>query len=124
MSVEKNSSHSDICICCKRSKRQGTFFAVVQRDDGGSGWIYGSWKADVEVFRAASEQGCRRCRFVFEAIQAHGDGVVPPQYDLVCVRNVRDFDLEFTMSADIGIYIRKDADSDWVTLELMRPLGS
>ena len=123
MSVEANSAHFDICACCKRSKRQGTFFAIVQSDDG-LGWEYGHWEADVEVFRAASEQGCRRCGFVFEAIRVHGDGVVSSQYDLILVHNVFNFGFEFTMLAGIRIAIRKRADSDWVVLELMSPLGS
>lgn len=62
----------DQCFCCKLSKTQGTFFALKGFHDR---WEWRPWEANVNKFRAAAGQGCRRCGFVFEVVLTYMDAM-------------------------------------------------
>lgn len=105
--------HSDMCICCKRSKTPGTFFALNVLKGY---WIFDEWAAKVEVFRLAAEQGCHRCRFVFEAVAAHGNGTVQSDCEEILVYNRCS-----EMQADILIRLELQG-GEILLLELLAPM--
>lgn len=61
---------SNKCICCKRSKSGGSFFEVEAVSDyfSATGFEFGHWEADIDVFREASRQGCQRCAVAYDMV--------------------------------------------------------
>ncbi|KAH6622066.1 heterokaryon incompatibility protein-domain-containing protein [Boeremia exigua] len=57
------------CICCRRSKTQGTFFELKKGYLSHRFWA--RWEATGNLFRAAAEQNCSRCGFVFDIVVAY-----------------------------------------------------
>lgn len=78
----------DQCICCKRSKTQGTFFAIRKRYWSHK-WEWISWGARGHVFSAAAVQGCRRCRFVLDVVNAYMLAMEFSDVRYIQVRNER-----------------------------------
>ncbi|KAH6621747.1 heterokaryon incompatibility protein-domain-containing protein [Boeremia exigua] len=65
-----NSADPSTCTCCKRSKTGGTFFELESYDNRTQKFEYKDWKAHIDVFREANDQGCQRCAVVFEMAMA------------------------------------------------------
>lgn len=87
---------SDTCSCCGRSKRQGSFFAIVPTEEYtlyNQLYVFGSWEAKYTAFSLAANQGCRRCHFVFLACVAYATSIanfIQPG-DIVRVKNSIEF---------------------------------
>ncbi|KAJ8110947.1 hypothetical protein OPT61_g6346 [Boeremia exigua] len=84
----KQAPRSDICVCCKRPTTQGTFFKLV----AATGWLerydYESWDGHIDVFREASNKGCRRCALVFDMVNSWSKGDLHPDNSFITAYNV------------------------------------
>lgn len=104
---------SDKCICCERSKSGGSFFEL-KVSQALHGLFCEQWEADIDVFREASRQGCRRCTVAFDMVTTWKQE--NPKYDwrYIIVTNgialdsmVAEVHLRFSESRDTKSYKEK-----------------
>lgn len=121
MSDESNAKRSVVCICCKRSKIQGTFFVTKPfiYEDRDWAWKIQGWEAAVDAFRTATEHGCRRCKVVSEVALAFGEGAIDLDFDSVLDSPTNRSDHEMVTMVEIVLKGKRR-----VALELLHSPGN
>lgn len=120
MSDESEAERSVACVCCKRSKTQGTFFVAELNTykDWEWAWEIQGWTAAVDTFRTATEHGCRRCQFVFKVALAFGGGTIDPDCNSIEITPANHLDHEMVTMVEIVLHGKRR-----VALELLHPHG-